>query len=382
MIRKWKEALLLLALVFWVKAVLNFNNSSVFAQSNEEKLQELNRQIQEYQSQIAKLQGQANTLSNQIAQFDAQIRLTELKISQTEEKIILLSGRIEQLKLSLNSLSSAFSSRVVETYKMTRLEDHAFILTSTKDLVKAVSRFHYLKIIQEADHSLIKRLLQAQNTYEDQKLNLEDLKTELDKQKKSLDIQKAAKAQLLTLTRNDEKRYQTLLAQARAELEAIQAIIAGRGEETEVGRVNEGDRIASIIPTASACSNGAHLHFEVVKDRVHQNPASFLIPKDVIWDNAPDSPFSFSGSWQWPINDPVRITQGYGMTYYANNLKYYGGNPHTGLDMVNDNKDYTVKAVKNGVLYRGAIGCGGGTLRYVRVRQDDGYDTYYLHISY
>ena len=80
------------------------------------------------------------------------------------------------------------------------------------------------------------------------------------------------------------------------------------------------------------------------------------------------------------MNDPIRITQGYGMTYYASVLKYYGGSPHTGLDMVND--DYGVKAVRPGTLYQGAIGCGGGTLRYVRVKQDDGYDTYYLHVNY
>ena len=103
--------------------------------------------------------------------------------------------------------------------------------------------------------------------------------------------------------------------------------------------------------------------------------------RSVIWDNSPDSPFSFTGSWQWPINEPIRITQGYGMTYYAAKLNYYNGAPHTGVDMINIS-DYTVKAVKPGVLYKGAIACGGGTLRYVRVKQDDGYDTYYLHINY
>lgn len=351
-----------------------------FAQSNGDKLRDLNRQIEEYQREITKLQGEANTLANQIAQFDAQIRLTQLKISQTEEKIILLIGRIDQLEVSLNSLSNAFSSRVVETYKMTRLEDPAFILASVKDLAKAVSRYHYLKIIQEADRSLIKRLHQAQNTYKDQKLSMEELKEELDAQKETLDVQKAAKAQLLTITKNDEKRYQELLATARAELAAISAIIAGRGTETEVRTVSEGEQIASILthgPNLYACSTGPHLHFEVAKDGVPQNPFGYLSEKSLIWDNA-DSPQNGSGSWRWPLNDPIRVTQGFGNTSYSSR---YAGGIHTGIDMTNDG-NRIVFAVKPGVLYRGGIGCRGGTLQYVRVKQGDGLNTYYLHVNY
>jgi peptidoglycan hydrolase CwlO-like protein len=355
------------------------NKFPVFAQ--EDKLQQLNSEIEQYQKEIERLKSQANTLSNQIAQFDAQIRLTTLKIAQTEEKISLLGGRIDQLEGSLDALSAAFSSRVVETYKLARLGDPFLVIISAPDLKEAVSRFHYLEKIQEADRDLLQRLQTAQDTYKIEKSDQEDLQAELEKQKANLNSQKAAKAQLLAVTRNDEKKYQDLLAKARAELEAIQSIIAGRGDETEVRKVGETERIASVIPSVSACSSGAHLHFEVVKDRAHQNPANFLAPKSVEWDNQPDGPFGFSGSWQWPINDPVRITQGYGMTYYASVLKYYGGSPHTGLDMVNTN-DYTVKAVRAGTLYRGAIACGGGTLRYVRVQQEDGYDTYYLHINY
>jgi peptidoglycan hydrolase CwlO-like protein len=346
-----------------------------------DQLEELNKQIQEYEADISRLKNQANTLSNQIAQFDAQIRLTTLKIQETQEKILLLGGRIDQLEISLGALTDAFSTRATETYKMTRLGDSLIMLITASDLGEVVSRYHYLQRIQEADRELLVRLQEAQDVYEEEKDDQESLQAQLKEQGQVLGAQKAAKAELLSITKNDERKYQSLLAKARAELEAIQAIIAGKGEETEAGSVSEGSRIASVIPGVSACSSGSHLHFEVVQGGAHLNPASVLIPKSVIWDNAPDGQFGFSGSWQWPINDPIRITQGYGMTYYASVLKYYGGAPHTGLDMINSS-DYTVKAVKSGTLYRGAIGCGGGTLRYVRVEQGDGYDTYYLHVNY
>ena len=358
-----------------------FKIGSHFVEVRADQLQEINDQIKQYEAEISRLKSQANTLSNQIAQFDAQIRLTTLKIQETQEKILLLGGRISQLEISLEALTEAFATRATETYKMTRLGDSLIMLITASDLGEVVSRYHYLQRIQEADRDLLVRLQEAQDVYEEEKDDQESLQAQLEEQGRVLGAQKTAKAELLAITRNDEKRYQSLLAKARAEREAIQAIIAGRGEETEIGPISEGSRIASVISSVSACSTGAHLHFEVVKGGAHLDPASVLIPKSVIWDNAPDGQFGFSGDWQWPINDPVRITQGYGMTYYASVLKYYGGAPHTGLDMINKN-DYTVKAARSGTLYRGAIGCGGGTLRYVRVQQGDGYDTYYLHVNY
>lgn len=353
----------------------------IFAQSPGDKLKQLNEEIEQYKNEINRLKSQANTLSNQIAQYDAQIKLAGLKISEIEEQVALLGNRINLLETSLNSLTQAFSQRAEKTYKMARLGEPLILLMTASDLSEMVSSFHYLKRIQEADRDLLLRLEDAQANYKEEKVEQEDLQAELEEQKRALDAQKFAKANLLQITRNDEVRYQELLAKASAELAAIQAIIAGQGKEVEVGGVGEGERIASMIAGASTCSTGGHLHFEVVKDGAHNNPANFLVNKGVEWDNAPDGPFGFSGSWQWPMNDPIRITQGYGMTYYAANLRYYGGSPHTGLDMVNSS-NYTVKAVGPGTLFRGSIACGGGTLRYVHIVQEDDYDTYYLHVNY
>jgi peptidoglycan hydrolase CwlO-like protein len=346
--------------------------------SDKEHIQE---KIDCLSGKVSQLNAQANTLKNQISQFDYQIKLTTLKISQTQAQIDLLGGRIGQLQVSMEELDKAFSSRAVETYKLARFEDNFFFVLSAGDITEATSRFHYLKKIEEEDRNLLTRLENAQITYENQKQDQETLQEQLKNQQAQVNTQKAAKNNLLTATKNDEKKYQDLLSKALAEREAIQSIIAGQGKEVEVGKISEGNRIASVIPTSSACSSGGHLHFEVVKDGSHQSPANFLSSKGITWDNSPDGQFGFTGSWAWPINDPVRITQGYGMTYFAEKLRYYGGQPHTGIDMINTS-DLTVKAVKPGTLFRGSINCGGGILKYVHVKQEDGYDTFYLHVNY
>jgi len=213
--------LLLIASLFFLKR-------SVSAQACAE-ISDLTTRINCYEKELGRLGAQSKTLANQIAQFDAQIRLTTLKISQTEEKIVLLGGRIDQLETSLNALSNAFSSRAVETYKMARVGDAFLILISAPDLTGAVSRFHYLQKIQEADRDLLSRLQAAQITYQGEKTDQETLQKELGVQKANLNSQKAAKANLLAATKNDEKNYQKLLAEAKAQLAALRRFVIGQG---------------------------------------------------------------------------------------------------------------------------------------------------------
>lgn len=199
---------------------------------NAQSVSDLQKQIQDYQAQIATLSAQSTTLSNQIAQFDAKIKLTSLKIQSTEEQIALLGGRIDQLEGSLNGLTQAFSSRAAETYKMSRLGDQFFLLISSSSIDEAVSRYHYLKQIESSDQDLLQRLQTAQNIYQDQKASQEDLQNQLQSEKTDLDKQKSAKANLLAVTQNNEKKYQQLLAQAQAQLAALSNFSSSHGGGT------------------------------------------------------------------------------------------------------------------------------------------------------
>ncbi len=195
-------------------------------------IQQIQEEIEQYEREVSRLRSQANTLSNQIAQFNAQIRLTTLKIQETQEKILLLGGRIDQLEVSLETLTEAFSSRASETYKMVRLGDSLIFLISAPDLSSVVSRYHYLQRIQEADRDLLMRLQKAQGVYQEEKTDQEDLQEQLEIQKANLNNQKAAKANLLAVTRNDESRYRQLLAQAKAQLAAFSRFAARQGGAT------------------------------------------------------------------------------------------------------------------------------------------------------
>ncbi len=372
--------------------VLQVNKQIALAQSEQEKLESLQEDIARYESEIVRLRGEADTLSNQVAQYNAQINLTTLKVSQTEEKIRQLGGRIDQLETSLESLTHAFNNRVIRTYKMARLNQPYLMILTSNDLSQAVSSFHYIKKIQESDRDLLTRLEQAQGIYIDEKSDQETLQEELKEQQQILGAQKNAKANLLVDTRNNEVRYQQLLSSARSEYESIQAIIAGRGDESEVSDVSAGQRIASVIQGPSCNSSGAHLHFIVKNsDGSTVNPFSFL-KSGIGHENCSGSScgssdgdlFNPSGSWEWPISPEIRYTQGYGSTWATRNTwvgRIYSF--HNGID-INSKSSSEIKAVASGTLYQGSYGgVNGCRLRYVRLdHSESDYETLYLHINY
>jgi peptidoglycan hydrolase CwlO-like protein len=185
--------------------------------------------IQQYTQQLTLLQSQAGTLKNQIAQFDAQIKLTTLKISQTQSQIEMLGGRIDQLEVSLNDLTKAFSSRAVETYKLSKFENNFFFILSASDINDATQRFHYLQKIEEEDRSLLKKLTEAQTTYQGEKQDQETLQKQLKDQQSKLNVQKTAKNNLLIATKNDETKYQSLLSQAISQRNAFLSFVNSHG---------------------------------------------------------------------------------------------------------------------------------------------------------
>src|SRR3989344_2588694 len=346
--------------------------------------------IDYFSNKISELRSQETTLSKQIAIMNNQIKLTEYRIEATEEEITNLtldidtaSKKIGGLEKSLNELIVVLMNRVVATYEIGTIQPLQILLTST-DASDFLSRLNYLRRAQAHDKKLIYETQQAKIDYTNQKEIYEDKKKEIEKLKaqlvaytNQLDQEKQAKQRLLSETQGSEANYQRFLAQAKAEYEAIVGIIAGKGTESEVRKVNQGDVIATIIPTASCNSTGPHLHFTVRRDGSAQDPFGFL--KSIEYtDNSGRDTFNPSGSWDWPIDSPIKFNQVFGDTWYVRTYHFYP--THNGIDI--SGPSLTVRAVKSGTMFRGSYaGYKGCTLPYVRVdHNDDGLDTFYLHV--
>ncbi|OGK18237.1 hypothetical protein A2866_05130 [Candidatus Roizmanbacteria bacterium RIFCSPHIGHO2_01_FULL_39_8] len=357
-------------------------------QNNRGQAAKLDEISKECEKQATESQNKINTLSSQIQYMNSQINLTTLKIQETETKIEstqkeieIITTRIGGLDNALDYLSNLLLNKVVAGYKNKSISVFDMLLNSqsANDLI---SRMKYMKTAQQNNQKLLVQVQETKLNFEEQKNLREEKKIELDKlelqlnaQKDELDNQKVAKQKILADTQNDERIYQRLLEQAKAEFAAIQGIVAGAGTETKIRDVKKGDTIASLISGSSCNSSGTHLHFIVQEGDSVINPFQKLKSVDYINDSGGDT-WNPSGDWDWPLSPTIEFHQGYGLTWFVQTYRWYPS--HNGIDISGSSN--SVVAVADGELYRGSysLGC---TLPYVKlIHKDSNITTLYLHV--
>lgn len=372
--------------IFFIALVgLIYMQSFAFAQDAN-----IENKIKEYQQKLSDIRQQKNTLSTQIEQMDTQIYLTELQVQQSEAKIIAtqseiekLGSRIDNLDTSLNTLSALLLKQIARGYK-TRSVSLIELLLEAQDVGELTNKIKYQRSTQNNNQKLLLQVQEAKSSYEEQKVVREQKKQELDQlvtnlnnQKASLKTQQTQKQKLLADTNNDEKTYQTLLTQAQAEYNAVsKAKLYG----AKVGPVKKGDIIALVGNSGYPyCSTGAHLHFEIQASNTWVDPANYLSSRTVIDDQNDGTSTLGSGSWDWPLQDQIILTQHYGHTPYSWRYSYSGG-IHTGLDLVSKGSD-EIRAPADGTLYATSEACGSATINVKYIEHGNGIVSYYLHVQ-
>ncbi|HVA97197.1 MAG TPA: hypothetical protein VND99_06080 [Candidatus Acidoferrales bacterium] len=205
-------------------------------------IEQLNQKISDLEQKVTDLKSQGDTLTSQIGVMDNQIQLTEYRINATQAQIMSLTmdidsaaKRMGSLESSLTNVSKILLSHIVATYQAGSANDMQ-VLLSSNDISNFVTKENYLKLVQKHDQELLYDTQQARNDYAHQKAILEDqkkqvlaLNTQLQQYTKDLDSQKQAKQDLLTQTQGDEQTYESLLAQARAELAGFSRFTTSQG---------------------------------------------------------------------------------------------------------------------------------------------------------
>jgi len=381
--------------------------TGVFAEDDiSEDIEDIEDEIKELEKKIANLQSEQKTLQNEIAYFDGQINLTQLRIqnaiAEIDKRTKLLEElvadigdlevRIEKLEASIDYQTNVLRERMRARYKVGETTPMMVLFGSTT-FNTLIKKTEYLKVMQMQDQKLLDEMESTKeaftiqkNLFEEKKAQTEQLKAEVEAERANLEVYKAdldqkraSKQALLEQTQNDEFKYQEALRKARAQLEAIQSIVAAIDFKDGV-EVDKGDVIAVMGNSGyPGCSTGEHLHFEVRKDGDVRNPEKYLKPKSVpTYDfgavSSPTTKDIGSGDWDWPMEGRI-VTQRFGETPWS--WRYPSGR-HDGLDMVSN--DAFIYAPQDGKLVKGSTGCYGSTLNYAAIDHGDDVATYYLHI--
>lgn len=229
-------------LLFLVTAVCVLSvGSMVHAQTDVEN------KIKEYQQKLVDIRQQKNTLSSQIQQMDTQISLAELQVQRSEAKIIQtqseiekLGSRIDNLDSSLNTLSKLLLKQIAQGYK-TQSISLIELFFEARDMSDLTNKIKYQHTSQNNSQKLLVQVQEAKASYEEQKVIREQKKKELDQlivslnaQKVDLKNQQVQKQKLLVDTNNDEVTYQTLLAQAQAQLQGFKSFVQSSGADSVI----------------------------------------------------------------------------------------------------------------------------------------------------
>ncbi|CAN5771796.1 M23 family metallopeptidase [soil metagenome] len=203
--------------------------------AHNQQIADLEKEIAAYQSQLNTLGGQHQTLQSAIKTIDVsrsqtstQIKVTQNKMDASSLKLQELSGEIsqKQYQIQLDKQSLAQSLRDMNTNDGKSLIEQIIGADSFSEVWTAADTSLAVGDALRANAATLAgvkaQLGEQQAVVSTTHDELAQLDTQLSTQQKQLDVNKAAKAALLSQTKNQESTYQSLITQKKAQQKAFE----------------------------------------------------------------------------------------------------------------------------------------------------------------
>jgi membrane-bound lytic murein transglycosylase B len=204
----------------------------------EAQLKELESQINQYENQIvgyqkqgSSLKGEISQLESKIAKINLQIKATGLVLSQLNQKIGETQSQIEVTESSITTNKRALGNLIRSLYVNERASLVEVFLANPKisDFFNDVNN---ITILQNNLRLTISQITDLQNQLKDQKEQFSLAKADTQSVQAYQDVQrletsqiKLVKNDLLSVTKGQESKYQTLLKQTKATAAEIRSRI-------------------------------------------------------------------------------------------------------------------------------------------------------------
>jgi len=343
-------ALLLLAGAFFSVPERVSASEDIRRQINEknDEIKRLEADAKRYQAEIVESEKSANTLQGQIRIIDQTIRRLDAEIKVTDAKIVRATLEIRALGTEIGETEDAIAVDRVRLAALVRelaeRDQEPPLATFMKydSLSAFFTVLDELAAVQGELHRVIVDLRVSRAELADQKGRTEAKRAELAELARDLADQKSiqagerkARATLLAETRNQEKRYQQLLADAKKKREAL---------ETEI---------------------------EALEATLRATFDRSLLPK------------AGDGVLGWPLPEPIVVTQNFGNTEFARGGAY-GGKGHNGADFRAANGTAVFAAERGTVRAAGDTDLGCRRVSYgkwILIDHPNNLSTLYAHLS-
>ncbi len=336
-------------------------------QELQNKSQQLQEDIDANNSKITDLNRKAQTLGEKVEQLNLEVTLAEREIELTEVRLRELRQRLAEAEAELERQRELLKAALRELYKSSNTTTLELLITS-ESFSEFISTQEYLDRLQDAVRTSMENVVELKQQIEDEKREQEELLTRQQQQKQVLAAKRGEQTRLLEETQGEESRYRTIVAEQHEQLEDAESQLArllSSGNYVSLGPVKRGDIIGAVGSTGF--STGPHIHFQVYKDGVTQNP--YLGGTQLV------------NGYTWPTPGNYVVTTPYGNIPCEN---YTGCNPpgssysvwHSGLDIRANTYDPIVAVADGDIVYKG---CEGGLGYTVVVDHGNGWQSWYPH---
>ncbi|MBI2633714.1 MAG: lytic murein transglycosylase [Parcubacteria group bacterium] len=236
--------------------------SDVSREELEAQLREIEKQIASHEENIRNAQADKKTLSQQISILESkarkltlQIRATDLQIRTLSQKITETSRGIERTQVEMNRAKALLEQSIQTIYERDQLSLLEVLMANAalSDFFSEVSAQDAIQMETQRKLDEVRRLRAALEEQREELVGEREDQQALyqiqDFQRKDLNNDKAAKDQLLAVTKGKESAYQDLLRQSQksaAEIRSKLYRLLGGGE------INFGDAVRYAEFAASA----------------------------------------------------------------------------------------------------------------------------------
>lgn len=207
----------------------------------------LNKQIQENQAAANSKKQQAATLSGQVEELSSNIDQTQQKINDLDGQIGGVEGQIGQLQNEINLKQEELLKQqqnrdeTIRVLYETQVDNLLFMVVGTSSISDVIDHNEYLQALETQIESVITQVNELKQELEAKQADLkakqtelEGLKAQQEAYKVGLGDEKAKKDALLTQTQQEQKSYESkvadakkLNAQVEGELSSLRSKLAG-----------------------------------------------------------------------------------------------------------------------------------------------------------